>query len=51
MDKDVLERLFLEAGFKIEKSEYVEIALPEDIKLDGRENIGLIAVKPIRSRL
>lgn len=51
MDKDVVSRLFIEAGFIIEKVDYVKIDLPEDITLDGRENVGLIAVKPLRSRL
>ena len=46
LDTDILGRVFTEAGFKVEKVEYIKIDLPEDIKLDGRENVGLIAVKP-----
>ena len=47
LDVETLTRLFTEAGFKIERAEYVRIEnLPERSKLDGRENVGIIAVKP-----
>lgn len=46
-DDELLEKLFLNAGFKIEKvSLFTHKKLPKDIKLDGRESVGLIAVKP-----
>ena len=49
MDLDTFERIFREAGFKIEKSSYV--AVPEDDEIhplyhyDGREWVGIIASK------
>ena len=47
-DDETLEKLFLKSGFKIEKvSMFTHKKLPDDIKLDGRESVGLIAVKPL----
>lgn len=46
LDKKVLMRAVQEAGFYIEKIDYINrIDFPEDVKLDGRESIGAIAVK------
>ena len=48
LDTEVLTRLFTEAGFKVEKAKY--ISLPGEssaIYFDGRENVGLIASKPL----
>ena len=47
LDIDVLTKLFKDAGFIIETAEYLKIdEVPDHLKLDGRENIGIIAVKP-----
>jgi SAM-dependent methyltransferase len=46
-DKDVLERVFTQAGFVVEKLEYLPRPnFPADLRLDGRESVGLIARKP-----
>ena len=47
MDIDVLHRIFERAGFEIERTGYISREdFPEDVRLDGRENVGLIATKP-----
>lgn len=47
LDVDVVTKLFKDAGFIVEKAEYLNInEVPAHLKLDGRENVGLIAVKP-----
>ncbi|MGN6670743.1 MAG: class I SAM-dependent methyltransferase [Candidatus Nucleicultricaceae bacterium] len=49
LDDDVLRRIARETGFTIEKiSLFDRDELPDHIKLDGRENVGLIAQKPSR---
>ena len=46
LDPDVLSRVFQSAGFEIEKSAtFPRPEFPEDIQFDGRESVGLIAVK------
>jgi len=46
LDDGVLSRVFATAGFKIEQVEYfARPDYPADIRLDGRESVGLIAVK------
>lgn len=48
LDKEVLRRLFENAGFIIEKAEYLKIdEMPDYLKLDGRENVGIVATKPL----
>jgi len=49
VDQEILERELKLAGFKILKSEYVDLRkyLPADFCLDGREAIGVIAIKEI----
>ena len=45
-DKDVLSHLFKSFGFQVEKcEEFARPEFPEDLKLDGRESVGLIAKK------
>lgn len=47
MDTDVLTRVFSQAGFRIERaSTLARSDFPKDLQLDGRESVGLIAVKP-----
>lgn len=47
LDEDILERLFLEIGFTIEKKSYVSMSdYPSDIQSDGKEYIGFIGKKP-----
>lgn len=47
LDPEVLTRVFREAGFVVEKAEtFARPEFPEDIQLDGRESVGLIARKP-----
>jgi hypothetical protein len=47
LDPDVLRRLFSEAGFMIEECRtFARPEFPADIQLDGRESVGLIAVRP-----
>jgi SAM-dependent methyltransferase len=47
-DDEILRDLFLNEGFIIEKvSMFTHKRLPKDIKLDGRESVGLIAIKPL----
>ena len=47
LDDEVLSQTFSDANFVIEKAElFKRDNLPEHIKLDGRENVGLIARKP-----
>jgi len=46
LDDRVLSRVFTAAGFTIERAEYfARPDYPSDIRLDGRESIGLIAAK------
>lgn len=49
LDTDVLSQALIERGFKIEKSLLFDRGtnLPDHIKLDGRENVGIIAQKPV----
>lgn len=48
IDEEMLIKLMDETGFKVEKMGFIpaEEAHPEDMKLDGREHLGAIAVKP-----
>ena len=46
LDPDVLSRVFIAAGFKIEKvGTMPRPDFPADMQLDGRESVGIIAVK------
>ena len=46
LDERVLGRVFTAAGFEIERAElFARPDYPADIRLDGRESVGLIAVK------
>jgi len=47
LDKDMLIKLMSEANLQIEEMAYIpaEDAHPEDMKLDGREHLGAIAIK------
>ncbi|MEJ7646129.1 MAG: chorismate lyase [Chryseolinea sp.] len=50
IDLDDLKWVFEKVGFKIKEARYFgeeEGALPEGIRMDGRERVGLIAYKPI----
>ncbi|MBT4879680.1 MAG: class I SAM-dependent methyltransferase [Alphaproteobacteria bacterium] len=45
-DIEVLERCFVEEGFKVEKIGYIDRKdWPSDMRLDGRESVGLVGVK------
>jgi hypothetical protein len=45
-DPEILAHAFEKAGFVIEKAGYISRASwPEDMQLDGRESVGIIAVK------
>lgn len=47
LDPDVLTRVFTGAGFTIEKCDFLaRPEFPADLRRDGRESVGLIAVKP-----
>jgi hypothetical protein len=47
LDPEVLARVFTAAGFIIEKAAtFARPEFPKDIQLDGRESVGLIAIKP-----
>jgi hypothetical protein len=47
LDPEVLARAFSKVGFVIEKaSTFARPEFPEDIQLDGRESVGLVARKP-----
>lgn len=47
LDEPTLRRVFLKAGFVIERLElFPRPEFPVDIQLDGRESVGLIARKP-----
>lgn len=47
LDDQVLTRVFEQAGFVVEEaSMYERAGLPDYLRWDGRENLGLIAVKP-----
>ena len=47
LDKDTTKIHFEKAGFKIEECSYfARDTYPEKLKLDGREGLGIIAVKP-----
>jgi SAM-dependent methyltransferase len=46
LDPDVLSRVFTESGFRIDEATmFARPEFPEDIQLDGRESVGLIATK------
>lgn len=46
LDEDILERLFLETGFRIEEKSYVSMSnYPSDIQSNGKEYIGFIGEK------
>lgn len=46
LDPDVLTRVFTKAGFKIEFASFLNRTdYPESMRLDGRESVGLIALK------
>jgi SAM-dependent methyltransferase len=46
LDEEVLRRVFAAAGFEIEKAYLFERPhLPDEVRLDGREGVGLVAVK------
>lgn len=49
IDEDILRKLMESVNFTIEKMDYIpaEEAHPEDMKLDGREHLGVIAIKPL----
>jgi SAM-dependent methyltransferase len=48
IDDELLTQLLVEVGFKIEKMSYVpaQEGHPQGMKLDGREHLGAIAIKP-----
>ena len=48
LDKDVLSRLFEEAGLEVIEVEYINRSgqFPEDLLLDGRESVGIIGKRP-----
>lgn len=47
LDPETLTRVFVQAGFCVEKvGFFARPEFPEDIRLDGRESVGIIAVKP-----
>jgi hypothetical protein len=47
MDPTVLQREFEAKGFRVEKAEFMKAdSFPASLQLDGRELVGLIAVKP-----
>lgn len=47
LDVDVLSRVFTAEGFHIERAAtFGRPDFPDDLRLDGRESVGLIAVKP-----
>jgi SAM-dependent methyltransferase len=51
LDPDVLSRVFHQAGFIVEKADFIARPdLPPKTQLDGRESVGLIARKPGRHR-
>ncbi len=46
MDPTVLMRLFIDAGFQVEKCDFMNrMDYPERLRLDGRESVGIIARK------
>ncbi len=47
LDPDVLNRVFKQAGFEIERCHtFARPEFPEDLQWDGRESVGLVGVKP-----
>lgn len=47
MDDEIVRRIFTEAGFIIEKlGMFARPDFPEDMRLDGKENVGIVARKP-----
>lgn len=47
LDPEVLTRVFVKAGFIVEKAHtFARPEFPEDIQLDGRESVGIVARKP-----
>lgn len=47
LDPEILERICVEAGFKVQRSSYIDRAdFGELGRMDGRENAGILALKP-----
>ena len=47
LDPEVLARVFSQSGFAIEHADFfARPEFPEDIRLGGRESVGVIAAKP-----
>jgi hypothetical protein len=47
LDPEVLTRVFREGGFQVEEASlFARPEFPEDLRLDGRESVGVIGVKP-----
>jgi len=50
LDPDVLTRIFTKTGFQIEKcATFARTDFPQDLQLDGRESVGLVAIKGQRN--
>lgn len=50
LDTDTLRTASLQTGFLVEKTEMINRTdFPPELRLDGRESVGIIAVKPIKS--
>lgn len=46
LDRDILERIFIEAGLMVEKIGYInQIHFPAPIRYDGRESVSIMGVK------
>jgi hypothetical protein len=47
LDPDILQRICREAGFNVQRSSYIDRAdFGELGRMDGRENAGILALKP-----
>ena len=47
LDPEILERTCIEAGFEVQRSSFIDRADFGDLgKMDGRENAGILAMKP-----
>ncbi len=47
LDPDILSRLFKNAGFVIERTEFINRTdFPDFLRFDGRESVGIIGIKP-----
>lgn len=48
LDKQTLQKALNQTGFNIKKISYIDRAgqFPDDLLLDGRESVGVVAVKP-----